>query len=309
MVAVEATLENITAAADVLRRGGLVAMPTETVYGIAVDIMNVDAVRRLFALKGRPADNPLIVHISEWCQMEGVALDLPKTACHLAERFWPGPLTLVLRKRPEVPIEVTGGLQTVAVRMPKHPVALSLISLLGHPVAAPSANRFMRLSATRVEHIDPELAAGVDMILDGGPCDVGLESTVLDVTEDPPRILRPGGTTRGDIQAALGGPLSAKPRLNGRKSPGMYPRHYAPVTPLHVVNGLKPEQQGLVFDAPTNQGQIKMPLDPAAYASSFYDVLHKLDGLRLEAIYVQRPPDSPEWEAVLDRLSKAGAGP
>jgi len=308
MVAVEATLENISAAAEILRRGGLVAMPTETVYGIAVDAMNADAVRRLFSLKGRPADNPLIVHISDPWQIAQVALELTPIAARLAERFWPGPLTLVLRKRPELPSEVTGGLNTVAVRRPRHPVALSLIGLLGRPVAAPSANRFMRLSATRVEHIDPNVAAGVDMILDGGPCAVGLESTVLDVTEDPPRILRPGGITRGDIQAALGGPLSAKPRSNGRRSPGMYPRHYAPETPLHVVDCLQPGQRGLVFVSPANPGQIKMPLDPVAYASSLYDALHKLDGLRLDAIYVQKPPDSQDWEAVIDRLSKAADG-
>lgn len=306
MVAVSATLENITLAADILRRGGLVAMPTETVYGIAVDATDAEAVRRLFDLKGRPADNPLIVHISDIQQISQVALECPAVAYRLAERFWPGPLTIVLRKRPEVPAEVTGGLDTVAVRQPRHPVALSLIAMLGHPVAAPSANRFMRLSATRVEHIDPEMLAGIDMVLDGGPCDVGLESTVLDLTEDPPRILRPGGITRGDIQAVLGAPLCTLTQTNGRRSPGLYLRHYSPNSPLHLVDRLDPAQHGLVFGTPSNSAQIKMPLDPTAYASSLYDVLHRLDRTRPEAIFVERPPAKPEWEAVLDRLQKAG---
>jgi L-threonylcarbamoyladenylate synthase len=262
MKVVPATLENVTRAAEILRAGGLVAMPTETVYGIAVDATNAEAVHRLFALKGRPANNPLIVHIAEFRQIESVASECPETARLLAERFWPGPLTFVLPKHPDLPLEVTGGGQTVAVRMPRHPVALSLIGLLGNPVAAPSANRFMRLSATRVEHLDEQIVSGLDLILDGGPCPVGLESTVLDLTEDPPRILRPGGITRGDIQAAIGGPLYRNARQGGRKSPGMYARHYAPNAPLFVVDKLGPDQEGLVFDAPQNSRQVKMPLAP-----------------------------------------------
>jgi L-threonylcarbamoyladenylate synthase len=306
MKPVPASLENVTLAAEILRQGGLVAMPTETVYGIAVDAMNADAVRRLFALKGRPADNPLIIHLADFDQINLVAATCPETACRLAERFWPGPLTLVLPKHPNVPVEVTGGLQTVAVRQPRHPVALSLISMLGNPVAAPSANRFMRLSATRVEHLEEEIVAGLDMILDGGPCPVGLESTVLDLTENPPRILRPGGVSRGDIQAAIGGPLYSGVRKDERRSPGMYARHYAPNSPLYVVDKLAPDQNGLVFDAPQNSGQVKMPLDPLAYASCMYDALYRLDQMRPQAIYVQKPPSRPEWEAVQDRLAKAG---
>lgn len=305
MKIVEANLENISLAADIIRRGGLVAMPTETVYGIAVDAMNREAVLRLFEAKGRPADNPLIVHIDSMAMLEMAAREIPPIVERLAERFWPGPLTMVLKKQPDILDEVTGGLPTVAVRQPRHPVAMGLIGMVGRPLAAPSANRFMRLSATRAQHIDPILASKIDLILDGGACPVGLESTVLDMTCDPPRILRPGGVSRGEIQAAVGDPLGVKKPTGPRKAPGMYPRHYAPNSKLVLVDAVPDGEPGLVITQPRTELHIKMPCDPIAYAATLYDALHRLDRQGREAIYVQRPPALPEWEAVHDRLSKA----
>lgn len=296
---------NLQLAADALVRGELVCMPTETVYGIAADATNADAVRRIFAAKDRPADNPLIVHISDFVQLEDVVAEWTDAADVLANRFWPGPLTLVLKKSEMIPDEVTGGLDTVAVRMPDHEVALELIELAGVPLAAPSANRFMHLSPTRAEHLDPEIAKRVAMVLDGGPCRIGLESTVVDVTVSPPRILRPGGISRGDIQAALGGPLGQLPPEGIRRSPGMYQRHYAPDARLEFVEALDPDAVGIGFGTPRNDRQIRMPMDPHAYAAGLYAALHRLDAGRPDVIFVEHPPEEPEWEAVVDRLKKA----
>lgn len=305
MKIVEATLENISLAAEIIRNGGLVAMPTETVYGIAVDVMNRDAVMRLFEAKGRPADNPLIVHIDSLDMLRMVAREIPPLVQRLADRFWPGPLTMVLRKQPDILDVVTGGLETVAVRQPRHPVAMGLISMVGRPLAAPSANRFMRLSATRAQHIDFELASKLDLILDGGPCPVGLESTVLDLTSDHPRILRPGGISRGEIQSVVGDPLGVKLPIGVRNSPGMYPRHYAPNAKLILVDIVPDDMPGLVINQPRTQRHIKMPSDPIAYGASLYDALHRLDQMGSEVIFVQIPPKLPAWEAVHDRLQKA----
>lgn len=296
---------NLQIAADAILRGELICMPTETVYGIAADATNPEAVRQIFAAKERPADNPLIVHISDFVQLEDVVAEWTDAADVLANRFWPGPLTLVLKKSEMIPDEVTGGLETVAVRMPDHPVALELIELAGVPLAAPSANRFMHLSPTRAEHVDPEIADRVAMVLDGGPCRIGLESTVVDVSVNPPRILRPGGISRGDIQAALGRPLGQLPPSDIRRSPGMYLRHYAPNAKLEFVETIAPDAVGLCFGTPRNDRQIRMPDDPDAFAAGLYAALHRLDAGRPAVIYVEHPPEEPEWEAVHDRLRKA----
>lgn len=296
---------NLQLAADAILRGELVCMPTETVYGIAADATNPEAVRQIFAAKDRPADNPLIVHISDFVQLEDVVAEWTEAADVLANRFWPGPLTLVLKKSELIPDEVTGGLDTVAVRMPDHVVALELIELAGVPLAAPSANRFMHLSPTRAEHVDPKIAERVTMILDGGPCRIGLESTVIDVSVSPPRILRPGGISRGDIQAALGRPLGQQPPSEIRRSPGMYMRHYAPQAKLEFVDSLAPDMVGLGFGTPRNDRQIRMPDDPNQYAAGLYAALHRLDAGRPAVIYLELPPDEAEWEAVHDRLRKA----
>jgi L-threonylcarbamoyladenylate synthase len=307
MIPVRATDQNIRIAAEHLREGRLVAIPTETVYGIAADATNADAVRKIFSAKDRPADNPIIIHISDFTQLDDVVDEWPASADTLARRFWPGPLTLVLKKAETIPSEVTGGLDTVAVRMPDHPVALALIEELERPVAAPSANRFMRLSPTRAEHIEPEIADRLEMILDGGPSTVGVESTVVDCTVDPPRILRPGGVSRGDIQAALGQPLGLVPPNPLRRSPGMYARHYAPKAEVKLVDRLGAEDAGLGFSDPQNQFQVKMPADPRAYAAALYDALYRVDSFDPQAICVELPPEDPEWEAVHDRLRKASS--
>lgn len=299
------TAANIAAAAEAILKGDLVCMPTETVYGIAADATNAEAVGKVFFAKDRPADNPLIVHISDFVQLEDVVRDWPRAAEVLANRFWPGPLTLVLKKAASIPDEVTGGLDTVAVRMPDHPVALELIEACGVPLAAPSANRFMHLSPTRADHVDPKIAERVAMILDGGPCKVGLESTVVDVSTHPPRILRPGGVTRGEIQAALGKPLGQMPPNGLRKSPGLYPRHYAPKADVQLVEDVPEGAPALVLSAPQGDRQIKMPDNPGAYGAALYAALHRLDEAGVGTIYIQLPPDDPAWEAVHDRLIRA----
>ncbi|MFI5385499.1 MAG: L-threonylcarbamoyladenylate synthase [Fimbriimonadales bacterium] len=305
MKIVPATDENIARAATAIRKGKLVVMPTETVYGLAADAMNQKAVKDIFSAKDRPSDNPLIIHIADIGQVETVAREFPKSAQVLAERFWPGPLTLVLWKTPGVCSEVTGGLDTVGVRMPSHPVALALIRQAGTPLAAPSANRFMKLSPTKAEHIDPALARRVELVLDGGASQVGVESTVVDCTHSTPRILRPGGISRGEIEAALGAPLGTLPPDPKRRSPGMYQRHYAPQASLVLVPKLSIEMAGLTFEPPANERQIRMPRSSGAYSSMLYDSLHKLDRMKVGTIYVEELPDGAEWEAARDRLQKA----
>jgi L-threonylcarbamoyladenylate synthase len=304
MKIVEPSTENVRRAAEILRNGGLVIMPTETVYGVAADMTNKEAVRKVFEVKGRPADNPLIVHIATHDQIPALVSQWNEHADALARRFWPGPLTLVARKSDHVLPEVTGGLDTVALRMPSHPVARMLLQTTGVPLVAPSANRFMQLSATRADHVDPELAAKVELILDGGPAQVGLESTVVNCSVEPPVILRPGGVTRADVEAAIKMPLASAP-----EGGNMYPRHYAPQAPVILTEVLEPGQAGLTFDDPVGDDQIRMPLDPVAYGATLYDALHKLDQGEPDAIFVELPPETPDWEAVLDRRKKAsGAG-
>ncbi|MDR3689969.1 MAG: L-threonylcarbamoyladenylate synthase [Fimbriimonas sp.] len=294
----------IAFAADALRRGGLVGMPTETVYGIAAVAVNRDAVLRTFELKGRPVDNPLIVHIASADQVHLVASSFPAIARFLADAFWPGPLTLVLPKLPVVPDEVTGGLQTVAVRVPSHPVARSLIASVGLPLSAPSANAFMGLSPTRAEHVAPEIMEGLECVLDGGPCEVGLESTVVDCTGDAPIILRPGGITRSQIEITVG-KLSDR-ATSERRSPGTYRRHYSPRTPLRVIERLGDADAGIVLSVdPSCPNQIRLPSDPVGYGSGLYAALYTLDRQSYGEIFVEAPPQTGEWEAVWDRLRKA----
>lgn len=297
----------IREAADALRQGGLVVIPTETVYGLACNALDVDAVRRVYEIKGRPAENPLIVHISEFSEIGSVAESWPDDCAKLAERFWPGPLTVVLPRKCNVPKETTGGLDTVAVRIPDHPVALELIRAAGVPVAAPSANRFMGLSPTSAEDIDARIGASVLMVLDGGRCEVGLESTVIDLSGDCPRVLRPGGVTRAQVQAVVGRPLGHHPPPDLQRSPGMYHRHYAPEARLEMVPELAEGQTGLTFRDDPGIRQVKMPADPTAYAASLYRALRKLDQEGVGTIYVETPPPGQDWEAVHDRLKKASA--
>ncbi|MFC7110039.1 L-threonylcarbamoyladenylate synthase [Nonomuraea rubra] len=230
----------IDRAAGVLRGGGLVAFPTETVYGLGANAADGAAVARIFQAKGRPPSHPLIVHLGGAEQLGDWVEEVPARARLLAERFWPGPLTLVLRRGRRVALEATGGLETVAVRVPAHPVALALLSAFDDGIAAPSANRFGSVSPTTAAHVRAELGDAVDLVLDGGPCHVGVESTIVDATGDIPSVLRPGGVTREDLEAVLGRPL-AVPATSPVRVPGQHPSHYAPrarvvlVEPENVV--------------------------------------------------------------------------
>lgn len=313
----------ITEAAAVLRRGGLVAFPTETVYGLGANALDPSAVARIFAAKGRPANNPLIVHVLDAAAARSVVAVWPELADRLAQRFWPGPLTLVLPKNHAVPDTVTAGGPTVAVRVPAHPVALALLREAGVPVAAPSANRSGDLSPTTAEHVRRGLGDRVDVILDGGPCLGGLESTVLDVTTNPPRLLRPGLVSPTELAAVLGKAPQPPDRVCESEplpSPGLLARHYAPRTITECIahsaedRVLKLVQNGgrigwLTIEAPSNPGGpavvIRMPEDPKEYAARLYAELHQLDNLGLDRIVVSRPPDGEAWQAVHDRLRRA----
>ncbi len=235
-----ATPENIARAAQVIHNGGLVAFPTETVYGLGADALNVQAVARIFAAKERPAADPLIVHLSGMEQIGSVARTIPPIAEKLAKTFWPGPLTLILPKQPAVPDAVTSGLDTVAVRVPDHPVALELIRVANRPIAAPSANRFGHTSPTTAYHVWDDLRGRVDIILDGGETSVGVESTVLDISTSPPRILRPGGITREMLEAVIGAVTVLRQQRTieeGLPSPGLLKKHYAPHSEMVLFVG------------------------------------------------------------------------
>ena len=301
------TMRNIERAAEALKSGGLVGMPTETVYGIAANATDEKPVIQTFALKKRPAENPLIVHVGSLEQAKKWVLRFPDSALILAKHFWPGPLTLVLPKNDLLPMAVTGGLDTVAIRVPNHPDALALLHASGLPISAPSANAFMGLSPTRAENIAPEVLNGLTYVIDGGPCRVGLESTVVDCTGGEPVILRPGGISRIAIEQVLGGPTFVN-RAKEHRSPGMYLRHYSPKTTLRLVDRLAPTDAGIGFYSIQNSAQIQLPQEPVAYAQMLYSSLHTLDQLGRPEILIETPPSSPEWEAVWDRIEKA-AGP
>ncbi len=304
MKILEPTEEHVREAAEALLGGKLVGLPTETVYGIAAHAFDEAAVRRTFEIKERPPNNPLIVHLAGVDQVPEVAAEWPSFAATLADRFWPGPLTLVVPKAPKVPMAVTGGLDTVAVRVPLHPVAQLLLSVSRVPLSAPSANRFMGLSPTRAEHLDPSIADALFCILDGGPCEYGIESTVVDCSGPTPHILRPGGISRAQIERCLG-PLESPTNSSKRRSPGQYERHYAPRAAVRIVEKLGPDDCGICLSEPVSDEQIQLPADPGKYASRLYEALRTLDLKRHPQILIEAPPDAPEWEAVWDRLRKA----
>jgi L-threonylcarbamoyladenylate synthase len=316
----------IARAAAVLRRGGLVAFPTETVYGLGADALDADAVRRIFEAKGRPARNPVIVHVVDAAGAREVAAEWPVEAERLTRRFWPGPLTLVLPKRPCVPDVVTAGGATVAVRVPAHEVALALIRAVGRPLAAPSANRSTRLSPTTAQHVLRDLEGVVELILDGGPTTGGLESTVLSLASRPFRLLRPGLVTAESLEAIVG-PIEQGPAPAGSDaalpSPGLLARHYAPRTPVECLEGeararllaLLASGQRVAWltfgpvgpDEPGVTVRATLPPEPVAAAAGLYAALHDLDDRRLDRIVVTLPPDEPGWSAVRDRLRRASA--
>ncbi len=312
----------IARAAAVLRSGGLVAFPTETVYGLGALALDAAAVRRIFAAKGRPANNPLIVHIADITEVSHVAAVWPDAAERLARRFWPGPLTLVVPRTAAVPDATTAGGPTVAVRVPAPPVALALLRATGAPIAAPSANRSSELSPTTAEHVLRGLDGRIELVLDGGPTTGGVESTVLDVTTSPPRLLRPGLIGPAELEAVVG-PVVRPAALQADAalpSPGMLARHYAPRTPLECTTDGRGRVEELLaggkrvgwltFFAALEHGPPglvvrKMPADPAGYAALLYAALHALDEAGVDRIVVDRPPDGDEWLAVRDRLRRA----
>jgi L-threonylcarbamoyladenylate synthase len=303
----EPTDEALAKATAALRRSELVGMPTETVYGIAAIASDAVAIARTFAVKQRPGDNPLIVHVAAVEELGRVARDVPPAAQRLADAFWPGPLTLVLPKQPHVLDAVTAGLDTVAVRVPAHAVARRLLAQVGEPLSAPSANPFQQLSATTAADIEPGIVAQLALVLDGGACAVGLESTVVDCT-GAVRVLRPGGVPRAELQRVLGVPVPLAGDGDGpRASPGRYLRHYAPRTKLVLADSLAPDDAGLTFGEARGSRQVRMPGDPAGYGAALYRVLHALDALGERTIVVEQPPRDPAWEVVHDRLRKAAA--
>lgn len=297
----------IRAAAEVLRAGGLVAFPTETVYGLGANALDAAAVARVFEAKGRPATNPVIVHVARASDVLNVCAEWPATAARLAERFWPGPLTLVVPKSAAVPEIVTAGGNTVAVRCPNHPVARLLIELAGVPVAAPSANRSTELSPTRAEHVVKSLNGRIDFVLDGGACSGGIESTVVDVTGSVPRVLRPGLISAPQIVQVVGHVEIGASAEGVARSPGQMARHYSPRTPLVLSEDPDAAQQRLKEQGLRARvfGSRSMPSDPDRYARELYATLHDLDAEGWDCIVVELPPDTPEWAGVRDRLRRA----
>lgn len=307
-----------------LRAGGLVALPTETVYGLGADVEDPIAVARIFQVKGRPASHPLIVHIAAADELDAWVEEVPAAARLLAEHFWPGPLTLVLRRGHRVPLEATDGLETVAVRVPDHPVALALLSAFGGGITAPSANRFGSVSPTTADHVRAELGDAVDFVLDGGSCQVGVESTIVDVTGETPSILRPGGVTREDLEAVLGHPVVV-PSTSDVRVPGQHPSHYAPrarvvlVEPEKVVAEAELAQQaghqvGVLLPPPLADAAVKahvvvpLPGSLDAYAHGLYGFLRELDQQGCDLIVASLPVEEGLGLAIANRLRRA-AGP
>ncbi len=319
----------VARAAALLRTGGLVAFPTETVYGLGANARDAAAVARIFEAKGRPAANPVIVHVAEPEQALTVASAWPEQAAKLAAHFWPGPLTIVVPRSPELPKIITAGGATLGIRCPAHPVARALIAAAGVPIAAPSANRSTELSPTRAEHVLHSLEGRIEMVLDGGPCPGGLESTVVDATGEIVRLLRPGLITVPMLEAVVG-PLMSNPIANAHepvRSPGQMAKHYSPRTPVRLVDGtdlaealLSARHSGLRFvcvtfhrsenedDADYTSGQfVNLPANASQAAAELYDTLFRLDSLGLHFILIEVPPKTPEWAAVRDRLQRAAS--
>jgi L-threonylcarbamoyladenylate synthase len=296
---------SISEAAAKIRTGGLAAFPTETVYGLGANALDPAAVQKIYELKGRPATSPLIVHVASIQMAREIVAEWPPLAEELAQRWWPGPLTLVLPKKPAIPDIVTAGLPTVGVRMPNHPIALELIREAGVPIAAPSANRFTGLSPTTAEHVREAFGDSV-AVLDGGPAAVGIESTVVAIEGGKLKLLRPGMISFEDVEQHISeGPA--------HPSPGMHARHYSPRTRLFLVCEPKelPDRSGayIWYRKPGLVCRsVRMPADPDAYAARLYAVLHELDGENWPWIGVEAPPDTPAWAAITDRLTRAAQG-
>ncbi len=314
MPVLQPTAENLDLAARVLLGGGVVAIPTETVYGLAANAFDARAVARIFEIKRRPAFDPLIVHVLDEAMLAQVVAGVPPLARALIERFWPGPLTLVLRKHPAIPALVTSGLPTVAVRMPSHPVARALLERAGVPLAAPSANPFGRLSPTRAEHVASMLGRSVEHIVDGGATEFGLESTIVGF-EPAPALLRPGSIAPEEIEQITGPLVVEQASTSAPSAPGGLPHHYAPATPLrllreHVVPFADRARAGFVALSRGAEGyaqvrQLSNRGDLREAAARLFDTLHELDGLGLERIDVEPLPELGLGIAIMDRLRRA----
>jgi len=294
---------SIKAAAEIIRGGGLVAFPTETVYGLGANALDPAAVQKIFEMKGRPETSPLIVHVASLEMAREIVSEWPPMAHELARLWWPGPLTLVLPKKNLIPDNVTAGLSTVGVRMPNHPIALELLEAAGVPIAAPSANRFTGLSPTTADHVRVAFGGAIP-ILEGGPCNVGIESTVVAIDGGRLKLLRPGMIALGEIEQAAAQAGEAHP------SPGMHEKHYSPRTRLILVCSASelPDRTGAyVWRAALGPAAraVRMPLDAAPYAAQLYRVLHQLDTENWPWIAVEMPPDAPDWSAIRDRLTRA----
>lgn len=320
--------EDLARAVALLQAGELVGLPTETVYGLGADAMNAAAVAKIFAAKGRPADHPLIVHLSSADQMERWAVDIPPHAYALAQRYWPGPLTLILKRRPQVPDAVTGGQDTVGLRVPGHPVALQLLQAFAAAggsggVAAPSANRFGRISPTTADHVREELGDRVSLVLEGGACQVGIESTILDLSRGQPFLLRPGAISPEQLAEVLG-QMPQRPDGGAPRASGTLAAHYAPRTAMRMVarerlldfiNSYRHSGRRcgvLAHSQPPQAGMPHvwrmLPADAAGYAHDLYAALRDLDHAEVDIIAVEAIPQSPDWTAVADRLGRAIVG-
>jgi L-threonylcarbamoyladenylate synthase len=321
----------IQSAADLLAAGGTVAFPTETVYGIGADVSNAGAVQRIFDIKGRPANHPLIVHFGDISQLHRWARELPEQAWLLAEHFWPGPLTLVLPRSVRIPMSVTGGQDTVGLRVPDHPVALALLKALGSKgaLAAPSANRFGRISPTTAAHVHEELGNAVDLILDGGACKVGLESTIVGFHDQKVTLLRPGGIPVAALEEVLKGNVAGSGRsVSAVRVPGACASHYAPATPLELCSSESLWQRALALEAgglrvmilersmpnhpsltATTVKRFSMPYEPAGYGQVLYATLRRFDQGRFDRLLIESPPAHSSWMAISDRLQRASCRP
>ena len=320
--------ELIRAAALVLRRGGLVAFPTETVYGLGALALDAEKVQRIFAAKSRPTQNPLIVHVLDAKMAQRVCATWPETAQRIAEALWPGPLTLILPKRDIVPMVVTAGLTTVAVRAPSHPVARALLVELGEPVAAPSANLYTEISPTRAEHVRKGLSGRIDLILDGGPAEVGVESTVLDLCGPVPTVLRPGAVTPSQLERVIGHVAVVAEQVaddHARASPGQSKKHYAPRAQVALVpcaaHGVLQDRMRRVLKARGRVGVLahsgigiaaqdgviirRLPSEPNEYAANLYNALHELEDAGCSHILIEDVPTGEAWDAARDRVSRA----
>ena len=325
----ETTNENIEAAAEIIRRGGLLGIPTETVYGLGADALNADACRRIYEAKGRPQDNPLIIHVPDGSWLEQYCENVPESAYRLADAFWPGPLTMILPKKEIVPYRTTGGLDTVGVRCPKHPVTLAVIRAAGVPIAAPSGNTSGRPSPTTAADMIEDMDGKIDGIFDGGACSVGVESTIIDLTCQPPRLLRAGGLPLEELQRVLGTVIvdpcitTLMSDKEHPRAPGMKYRHYAPKAPVTVVTGEgersadyiarhAPKGAGVICFSEYRAlfpGRVIHDLGPegdkSEQARRVFDALREFDATSVPEIYAQCPDDAGLGLAIGNRLKKA----